>query len=174
MTAGPGLLFGDEKRHCLRPRKKSHRPFCRLHLKLARLNRCTLNYQSACAYLPIAMSENCKRPRISEHYLCPHCGHTLNKKSFKEHKRLYFSTATKQWVETSCSFQTDSSDDDLPSLPESEPSDYDISTSLQEGGKANRPGSSLSHESVPDPAFSEAEEDCIDHTEGRCNSYVVA
>ena len=52
-------------------------PFCRLHLKLARLNRCTLNYKSACAYLPIVMSENCKRPRISEHYLCPHCGHTL-------------------------------------------------------------------------------------------------
>lgn len=69
-----------------------------------------------------AMSE-CKKRKIEQHYLCSHCGRHLNEKSFKEHKRLYFSPTTKQWVRNEYLQSDTSSEDDLPSLPDSLSSD---------------------------------------------------
>ena len=111
-----------------------------------------------------------ERPRISGHCLCPHCGHNLNKKSFKEHKRLYFSQATKEWVKSHSLQTADSSDDDLPSLPDSE-SDHSI---LDEGGENDKAGSrSPSLESGNEPVFSEAEEVCTEQTAGISNVNAV-
>ena len=78
-----------------------------------------------------------------ERYLCQHCGHYLTKKTFRDHRRLFFSPAKKQWIQSKEDSQNYGSDDNLPSLPESEScsSDDDM---IQE----NVPKSSLSSDSL--------------------------
>ena len=64
--------------------------------------------------------------RKVEHYLCQHCGHFLNEKAFKDHRRLFFSPTTKQWIRSEEDAHSNGSDDNLPSLPESCSSDDDV------------------------------------------------
>lgn len=39
-----------------------------------------------------------KKPKVS-HRLCKHCNKTLNVKTYKEHKRLYYDQATRHWYQ---------------------------------------------------------------------------
>ena len=76
-----------------------------------------------CACVNISTMSECKKRKTEQHYLCSHCGHHLNEKSYKEHKRLYFSPTTKQWVRNEYLQSDTSSEDNLPSLPDSLSSD---------------------------------------------------
>lgn len=68
------------------------------------------------------MNPSSAKKRKREHLLCPHCDSYLNEKSFRDHKRLYFSPATKKWIRREECRESDS-EDDLPSLPDSRSSD---------------------------------------------------
>ena len=35
--------------------------------------------------------------QLHKYRVCPHCGKELNLKKFREHKRLYYESGTKQW-----------------------------------------------------------------------------
>ena len=73
----------------------------------------------------VTMDPSNAKKRKREHLFCPHCDSYLNDKSFRDHKRLYFSPATKKWIRKEECREADS-EDDLPSLPDSRSSDSEL------------------------------------------------
>ena len=62
--------------------------------------------------------------RSLKYKVCPHCSRSLNVKTFKEHKRLFFSEESSTWIVETHDTDTDSSDISI------EPGDSEIEESL--------------------------------------------
>ena len=49
--------------------------------------------------------------------VCPHCSHSLNIKTFKEHKRLFFSEQSGTWIHSNDNYDSGSDSSDISIEP---------------------------------------------------------